>query len=551
MLGGDRHFIDRFRGNFEWPLVDVIFILNNERVLTLIAKNRLLIVLVAVLLVLSVAACSNNSSENDTPVKNSDGTEPNNAAVNQADDSGKSNISFDEKYDITLFQWGPRDIHEEDAIIRYINEKFNINLKVERILAKEYAKNLELKIAAGDMPDIFRYPLTSLHIYTNLYEDGYLMNFAEYADKYELDGLKAYMNREGTEEFAEKDGVFQLPSNKGKETPLMIVRQDWLDQLGLKHPTTWDEFKNMLQAFKDHSLGGDRTVPLTAAFGAQELHVISSMWTGANTWGNVDGKWIYESIMPEYKPYMEYISDLYKNGLIDKEIFTINETQAKAKFVSGASGLYLAGANRYTGLEKDVLEANPGAKLSVIIPKPAGPAGELSKVVGSYTEPVVAISKGRDEDFLARVAALLDFMHSDEGIQILNFGIESVHYNVVDGKTVKTEAFDRDFIPSLGHLTAMTTDYSLAASNQEGVLKDNFEYSAKVGIAPPFTEISYGEAKKVLPAVNKKFEEWTIKFLTGSKDVELDWEQYTKEMNEAGVAALTAAVEERAKSLSE
>lgn len=82
------------------------------------------------------------------------------------------------------------------------------------------------------------------------------MNFTEYAEKYDLKALKAYMDKPGTEEFREENGVFQLPSRKAGVIPnVIVVRQDWLDQLGLKKPTTMDEFKSMLKAFKDNKMG--------------------------------------------------------------------------------------------------------------------------------------------------------------------------------------------------------------------------------------------------------------------------------------------------------
>lgn len=213
----------------------------------MLSKKMTALILILVL-VIAVMGCSNNSG-NSMDSK---------SAKNQDSAAGPGKISLAKKYDIKWFQWGPRDVHPDDAIIKYMNEKFNVNIKVERILAKEYLKNLELRIAAGDMPDLFRYSLsTGAHVYNQLQEDGFLMNFTEYAEKYDLKALKAYMDKPGTEEFREENGVFQLPSRKAGVIPnVIVVRQDWLDQLGLKKPTTMDEFKSMLKAFKDNKMGG-------------------------------------------------------------------------------------------------------------------------------------------------------------------------------------------------------------------------------------------------------------------------------------------------------
>lgn len=491
------------------------------------------------ILAISIFGCSNNSGNSLDPIR----------TKSQDSAAGTGKISLAKKYDINWFQWGPRDIHPDDAIIKYLNGKFNVNIKVERILAKEYQKNLELKIAAGDMPDVFRYSLGSgAHIYNQLKEDGFLMNFAEYAEKYDLKGLQAYINRPGTEEFREENGVFQLPSRKAVVVPnVMVVRQDWLDQLGLKKPTTMDEFKSMLKAFKDNKMGGANTVPVTFALGWGAFLGLSTGFTGANIWGKVDGKWNYESTMPQYKSFLQFARELYGEGLIDREVFTSNEAQAKSKFISGNSGVIVAPTERYVAIEKDLAESNKNAKLSLLIPMPKGPAGDTGRVDSSNTEPVVVVKKDRDEDFLARVAAIIDYTHTEEGIKMLNYGIEGVHYKMENGKMVKTDLYERDIIPSLGHLTAMTTDYSLAAQDVEGALKDNVEYSLKSGIAPPFTALTYGSTKDVIPSIDKKYTEWMINFVTGAKDINANWDQYVKEMNDVGLSKLTTAVEQNTK----
>jgi putative aldouronate transport system substrate-binding protein len=498
--------------------------------------------LLFLVLAIAVLGCSNNSG-GSTASKDAKTPDP---AGSKAAVAGKVNL--DKKYDIKWYQWGPRDIHPDDAVIKHINEKFNVNIKIERILAKEYLKNLELKIAAGDLPDVFRYPIsTGSHIYSQLYEDGFLMNFAEYADKYSLNGLKEYIKRPGTEEFREQNGVFQLPSRKAGVPAVMVVRQDWLDQLNMKKPTTMDEFKVMLKAFKDNKLGGNNTVPATFALGYNPMLGLSVGYTGANDWGKVDGKWMYESVMPQYKSFLQYLRELYQEGLIDREVFTANEAQSKAKFIGGSAGVIMAPSERFAALEKDFQATNKNVKLSLIIPMSKGPAGDFVRVDNSYTEPFVAIKKGRDEDFLARVAAVIDYTHSEEGIKILNYGIEGVHYKMDNGKMVKTELYNRDMIESLGHLTAMTSDYSAAASDVEGALKDNVDHAKKSGIPPAVTALSYGSAKDTVPSIEKKYIEWMINFVTGTKDINASWDQYVKEMNDAGLKKLTAAVEENTK----
>lgn len=204
----------------------------------------------------------------------------------------------------------------------------------------------------------------------------------------------------------------------------MVVRQDWLDQLGLKKPTTMDEFKAMLKAFKDNKMGGANTVPCHVCSRIRRIPGFINWFYRSQQLGKVDGKWSYEPVMPQYKSFLQFARELYGEGLIDREVFTSNEAQAKAKFISGNSGVIVAPTERYVAIEKDLAESNKNAKLSLLIPMPKGPAGDTGRVDSSNTEPIVVIKKDRDEDFLARVAAIIDYTHTEEGIKILNYGIE-------------------------------------------------------------------------------------------------------------------------------
>ena len=41
-----------------------------------------------------------------------------------------------------------------------------------------------------------------------------------------------------------------------------MIRQDWLEQVGMKSPVTLDQLVEMLYAFKEKALAGEKTVPL-------------------------------------------------------------------------------------------------------------------------------------------------------------------------------------------------------------------------------------------------------------------------------------------------
>ena len=131
-------------------------------------------------------------------------------------------------------------------------------------------------------------------------------------------------------------------------TPLWI-NQDWLDQLGMKEPETTEEFYAYLKAVKETDLNGNGQhdeVPFAATGITGIIDHLKGSW-GLGTSGlghkfvDVDpdtGKLRFTKAQPEYKEMLEFLNKLYKEGLLDKEIFTIEGGALNAKGQEGLLG---------------------------------------------------------------------------------------------------------------------------------------------------------------------------------------------------------------------
>ncbi len=509
--------------------------------------KRVFTILLAVMLMMSLAftGCQKDDEASDgsvttTTVEAEDTETEADSEQEEETTTEVAKINYDKKYDINIFQWGPRDIEEGDEIIKHLCEKFNIEIKVDRILAKEYVKNLEIKVAAGDLPDFFRNNKGSQHVYRNMYEDDYLASFTEYSEKYDLQGIREYLKKPVMKRFAEKDGFFRVPTDRGFAGSGLVVRKDWMDQLNLDMPKTMEEYKNLLKAFKDNNMGGEDTVPVTGFRSPTEL---VSCYTGCQEWKKFNGKWTSEYVLPEYKEALRFIQGLYSEGLIDQEIFTLNESQANGKFIGGKAGvMFTMAKNRYVKLKKQLAEKNPDAEMSMIVPMPEGPAGIGYREQTGLGSSVIVPKIDQSEDKLTRIMALVDYMHTEEGLDILINGIEGIHYNMEDGKMVKTDAYERDIISGIGHLTAMLTDYSGNYKSLEGPVKENYEAAVKYAVINPaegFTSEVYEEYDALVEPV---IGEWSTSFITGEKDLDEDWDEYLKQLEKAGLDKLTEEV---------
>ena len=88
----------------------------------------------------------------------------------------------------------------------------------------------------------------------NYAQTGVIADITDLYEKYASDELKEYVGVDDGQSMnaITLDGkIYGLPmmGNGYDEVPVMFIRQDWLDNLGLKMPTTIEELKEVARAF--------------------------------------------------------------------------------------------------------------------------------------------------------------------------------------------------------------------------------------------------------------------------------------------------------------
>ncbi len=228
-------------------------------------------------------------------------------------------------------------------VVKDVQEISGIKLEVIEIPSDGFGEKKNLMLASGDIPDIFmqgvgvediqKYrdqnifkPITSL-IDTNMPNLAKILN-----DKPEY---KAAMVDPTGEIWGWPyiEEMFGLVCNQG----ILSINQKWCESLGIPLPTTMDEYKAMLVAFRDNDANGngDATdeIPLMMRIGEssygncwrnnQSPGQFFGMWGQADT-GNrlaLNGdKVICTATTDAYKEGLKWFNELWKEGLIDKEM---------------------------------------------------------------------------------------------------------------------------------------------------------------------------------------------------------------------------------------
>ena len=192
----------------------------------------------------------------------------------------------------------------------------------------EEAQSFNLLIASGEYPDIIETTpgVTYPGGWDKGIEDGVLLRLNELIETNAPNYL-ALLNKdpqimkEATTDQGNMPAFFSI-SVDGAQPPWMglIVRKDWLDDLGLGLPVTYDDWYEMLTAFKQEK---EAIAPMMLYnTGFQALNLFEGGYGFMEEWYQVDGQVMYGPLAEGYGDYLAMMAKWYAEGLIDPDFAT-------------------------------------------------------------------------------------------------------------------------------------------------------------------------------------------------------------------------------------
>ena len=157
--------------------------------------------------------------------------------------------------------WFPRGESFQDNILtRFYKEKLNINYNIKWSVERgQGGRVLDLAIASNDLPDIFEVNVGQLY---RLATAGQIEPLTRYYNRYVVGDVKAdyeYNNKTFLNMATINGELYGIPApdDFSGRIPLMYIRQDWLDKLGLRAPTNLREFLQVCDAFVNRDPDGN------------------------------------------------------------------------------------------------------------------------------------------------------------------------------------------------------------------------------------------------------------------------------------------------------
>ncbi|MGM7724424.1 ABC transporter substrate-binding protein [Metabacillus sp. Hm71] len=394
-------------------------------------KTQKIIISLLLACVLAIAGCSNEStSKNNTDSSSSDGP-----------------VTF------TLFSADPHSQWDnmESPVSKKVIEETGVTLNAEFDVGGGEQK-IPLMAASGEYPDLIL-PKGSAG---TLVDAGALIDLTDLIEEHAPNLKKIYGDYFNRLKWSNEDeSIYILPTSPVDHTYWtpgtgFMLQHEVVKELGYPKIRTVKDFENAIREYKEKypTIDGQPTLGLSLL--ADEWRIMISTTNPAffATGASDDGEFYidpetYEATMhyrrPEEKEYFRWLNHMNAEGLLDPESFVQKYDQYLAKISSG----------RVIGLidtDWEVADAQRALR----------EAGKHERMHGMY--PVTLTEEYKHHNFQdtgylggwgigisvdcedpVRAIKFLDYLASEEGQILQQWGIEGEHYDIVDGKRVIPE----------------------------------------------------------------------------------------------------------------
>jgi len=222
----------------------------------------------------------------------------------------------------------------------------------------------------------------------------------------------------------------------------VLVRKDWLDNLGLDVPSTLEELAAVAQAFTGDDPdgnGADDTVGFVERDESFNVGFRSlSGYFGADNWFTItDDDEVMPSFMqPEYKEAMEWFRNIYDNGWMNSDFAVMAKNDQKNYIVQGRGGIVLSGLQEVrnyiddaAGTDEEHMEwvlindiVHENVELRILSDTNGGMGGWLA----------IPKNNVETEEDLRVVLKFINDLMDEEPFTLMTQGIEGVHYEIDD-----------------------------------------------------------------------------------------------------------------------
>lgn len=432
---------------------------------------------------------------------------------------------------------------DDNPLVLKIAEYTGSMPKIIWVPQSAYNEKLNTLIASKDLPQITTIREVKGSGFVNAARSGMFWDVAPYIDRFpNLSQIDPTILKN-----VQIDGQqFLIPKVRDVAREGGLIRQDWLDNLGLQMPTTLDELHDILYAFtyNDPDQNGvDDTYGFSLKYNALPRFstLLSIYMGGPNTWGiDEEGNVVPEFYFDTYTESLTWFRQAYSEKLFNQD-FPICKDEMQ-NFTSGAAGMLFLGnledaATRVT----DLNAVFPDASTDIFQLLKNDP-DEPYHITGyqGYTGGL-AFSKTsvKTEEELLSLLSFLDKLGDPEMADGMNWGIEGESYTVKDGGVEQTkeqsEIYGRKY-NDIRQITPFYTTQHLKANNQPELnqkivqlMNENAQYAVHNVVLPYISDTNIETGGDL----DTQIADAKIKYVIGELDLD-GWKAAIEDWKAAG-----------------
>lgn len=524
--------------------------------------KRLVVLLLVGCMALStmLSGCGKTADSEENTDKSSE------EATKESDAEGLEEIT------ITMMMAEPSTQEMPDTFptLEAIKKKFNINVDLQIIPGADYPTKVATTLASNSMPDVMC-GLTTAEV--NQYaRTGILLNLEEYKD-YAPDyyGLIEAEDRAIEANKIRVDGnmycFYTLEKYRIALGNFIGIRMDLLEEQGIAIPTTYEEYYDALLQLKEaypDMYGFSSRAGTNYLIGAFAY----SLGTGGfPSWDTERGmyyepdtdSYVYGPTDEKFTRVVNFLRQAYADGILDPDYAVMDKDTMFEKLSSGQM-MTVKDNNSFIArtYNPSLAQIDENAYFDILDPlvNEDGVARDFRPVKDWWDNVAVVSSQTK---YPERVIEMLNWLYTEEGSLISNFGVEGEQYDMVDGKPVyKQELIDQyanaDDVASavLGSFGGgllgfgLYVDESIYTQVSDPIYLENAERIdawteegtvTYLGGWPPFTEEEQERVVEIEQKLSNVFNQEIDGFITGKTSMD-EWPAFVEQLESQGTAEL-------------
>ncbi|QGH35451.1 extracellular solute-binding protein [Gracilibacillus salitolerans] len=388
---------------------------------------RYLLMALFVVGIIVVTGCSDDS---ETAGDSSDS-----GSEQTGDDSGESS---EERMHLRVFvpTFSTEPPTDDSPVLKKIEDYTNKEITMEWVPNSNLEDKFNITLSSGDLPHVMMIPNKSPS-FISAVEDGAFWELGPYLEEYPN---LSQANEIIMDNSSINGDIYGIPRTRDLGRNGVIIRKDWLENLGLEEPETIDDFYNMLKAFKEEDPDGngqDDTYGVVVSKYEGPWDVMQTWFGVPNKWGEDENGELYPSFMDDnYKEALDFFRKLYDEGLVNEDFAVMDPAQWSDPVIAGEAGVQVNVLDEGHRIAEKIVDAEPENDDPITVIKAVeGPTGLHNLPTSGYSG-MLAISKTsvKSEEEMKQVLDFLDKMNDEEMQIMAENGIEGEHYSGEDGE---------------------------------------------------------------------------------------------------------------------